>query len=278
MGEAGGNAGAKEARLLEKIQRGEVVEDPEEMTDEYRENLVHLMLMEADSEIAGAFGYVPWIMKAPTPAEMLAVASITRDEVRHGRVVYKLLENLGVDVEDRVKQFDFTLRVGDKDYLGANRAAADQRVNIFYYPIDTWAEFIMFNVLMDRAAGHQLDDAARCSYGPWRRVMDGIMKEETMHIAHGDTWLRRLGRDPATHDEMQETLDRWWPRVMNVFGRPKTRRNAIYRKWGLKLRDNDEVRQAFVADVSKAIVDATLTVPTWVPDWEQVPEEGQAAG
>jgi ring-1,2-phenylacetyl-CoA epoxidase subunit PaaA len=136
----------------------------------------------------------------------------------------------------------------------------------------------MFNVLMDRAAGHQLDDVMQCSYGPWRRVMEGIMKEETMHISHGDTWLKRLGRDAATHDELQETLDRWWPRVMNVFGRPKTRRNAMYQKWGLKVRDNDAVRQAFVDDVTKAIVAANLTVPAWVPDWEKVPEEGQAAG
>jgi ring-1,2-phenylacetyl-CoA epoxidase subunit PaaA len=264
--------------LLAKIGRGELVEEPEEMTPEYRDNLVHLMLMEADSEIAGAFGYVPWIMKAPNPAEMLAVASIARDEVRHGRVVYKLLENLGVPVEDRVKQFDFTLRVNESDYLGAGRAANDERVNIFYYPIETWADFIMFNVLMDRAAGHQLDDVLQCSYGPWRRVMEGIMKEETMHISHGDTWLKRLGRDPATHDELQETLNRWWPRVMNVFGRPKTRRNATYQKWRLKVRDNDAVRQAFVDDVTAAIEAATLTVPTWVPDWEKVPEEGQAAG
>lgn len=268
----------RERQLLSKIAEGGLVEQEDEMTEEYRENLVHLMLMQADSEIAGAFGYVPWIMKAPTPAEMLAVASIARDEVRHGRVVYKLLENLGVDVEERVKQFDFTLRVSEADYLGQGRAANDQRVNIFYYPIETWADFIMFNVLMDRAAGHQLDDAAQCSYGPWRRVMEGIMKEESMHIAHGDTWLRRLGRDSATHDELQDTLNRWWPRVMNVFGRPKTRRNALYRKWGLKVRDNDAVRQAFVEDVTKAIEQAQLTVPQWVPDWDQVPEEGQAAG
>lgn len=268
----------KESRLLEKISRGETVESEDEMTEEYREHLIHLMLMEADSEIAGAFGYVPWIMKAPTPAEMLAVASITRDEVRHGRVVYKLLEDLGVDVEQRIQQFDFTLRVGDQDYLGSARASDDQRVNIFYYPIDTWSDFVLFNVLMDRAAGHQLDDVARCSYGPWRRVMAGIMKEESMHIAHGDTWLRRLGQDPASRDELQAGLDLWWPRVMNVFGRPKTRRNALYRKWGLKLRDNDEVRQAFVDDVSKPIAVAGLRQPTWVPDWERVPEEGQAAG
>lgn len=268
----------RERQLLNKISAGGLVEQEEEMTDEYRESLVHLMLMQADSEIAGAFGYVPWIMKAPTPAEMLAVASIARDEVRHGRVVYKLLENLGVDVEERVKQFDFTLRVSEADYLGQGRAANDQRVNIFYYPIETWADFIMFNVLMDRAAGHQLDDAARCSYGPWRRVMEGIMKEESMHIAHGDTWLKRLGRDDNTRDELQATLNRWWPRVMNVFGRPKTRRNALYRKWGLKVRDNDAVRQAFVEDVTKAIEQAQLTVPEWVPDWDQVPEEGQAAG
>lgn len=268
----------KEARLLERLERGEVVEDPEEMTEEYRANLIHLMLMQADSEIAGAFGYVPWIMKAPTPAEMLAVASITRDEVRHGRVVYKLLEDLGVDVESRIRQYDFTLRVGENEYLGSARAADDQRVNIFYYPIETWTDFVLFNVLMDRAAGHQLEDVLHGSYGPWRRVMQGIMKEETMHIAHGDTWLKRLGRNPETHDEVQAGLEKWWPRVMNVFGRPRTRRNAVYRKWRLKLRDNDEVRQAFVADVAKPIAEAGLVMPTWTPDWEKVPEEAQAAG
>ena len=48
----------KEQKLLEKIKRGETINSPEEMSEGYKENLIHLMLMQADSELAGAFGYV----------------------------------------------------------------------------------------------------------------------------------------------------------------------------------------------------------------------------
>ncbi|TCP56051.1 ring-1,2-phenylacetyl-CoA epoxidase subunit PaaA [Tumebacillus sp. BK434] len=268
----------KEQQLLEKIASGETIESPEEMTEEYRENLIHLMLMQADSEVAGAFGYVPWIMKAPTTAEMLSVATITKDEVRHGRVMYKLLQELGVDVDARLKEFDFTLRVGDEVELGATRAAHDDRVNIFYYPINTWYDFIMFNVLMDRGAGHQLEDSEQSSYGPWRRVMEGIMKEELMHVAHGDSWLVRLGKDPEHRDATQEALDRWFPRVMNIFGKPNSRRNQIYRKLGLKKRDNHEVRLAFEADVRKVVERAGLRMPVWAPDWDKLQEDATITG
>ena len=88
---------ATEERLLARIQAGERIESAEEMTPEYRECLIHLMTMQADSELAGAFGYVPWIMKAPTIEEKHVVAQIVKDEVRHAHVMYGLLEDLGVD-------------------------------------------------------------------------------------------------------------------------------------------------------------------------------------
>ncbi len=270
----------REQRLLEKIRRGETVNSPEEMTEGYKENLINLMLMQADSELAGAFGYVPWIMKAVSTKEMLTVSAITHDEVRHARVMYQLLEDLGVDVEDRVKQFDFTLRVGDEIELGATRAAQDQRVNIFYYPINTWYDFIMFNVLMDRGAGHQLQDATESSYGPWKAVMEGIMKEEEMHIAHGDYWLKRLGRNPKHKEATQEALDRWFPRVMNIFGRPNSPRNKSYIKYGLKKRDNHEVRMTFAEEVYGVVAEATLRKPIWETpaDWSKLPMDAAVAG
>lgn len=43
---------------------------------------------------------------------------------------------------------------------------SDKRVNSFYYPIDTWADFIFFNFCMDRGASHQLEDVRAGSYGP----------------------------------------------------------------------------------------------------------------
>jgi len=83
-----------EAALLARIERGERVESAEEMTEAYRDNLVHLMTMQADSELAGGYGYVPWIMKAPGVDEKHVVAQIVKDEHRHASVMYGLLADL----------------------------------------------------------------------------------------------------------------------------------------------------------------------------------------
>ncbi|MCI0546971.1 MAG: phenylacetate-CoA oxygenase subunit PaaI [Candidatus Rokubacteria bacterium] len=262
-----------------RIGRGERVESPAEMTPEYRENLIHLMLMQADSELAGAFGYVPWIMKAPTIEEKHVVAQIVKDEVRHAHVMYGLLEDLGVDVDGHIARHDFTLRLDDaRADIGTARVAQDKRVNIFYYPIDRWADFVFFNFCMDRGAGHQLEDVRHCSYGPWARAIEGIFKEEKMHIRHGELWVDRLARDPATRPEAQAALDTWYVRTMNIFGRPGSGRNAVYRRYRLKVRDNDEVRQAFASEVKTLATAAGLTVPEWVPAWDRLPEEAQIPG
>jgi len=262
----------KEEKLQEKLAKGQKIETLEEMTEEYRGHLTHLMMMQADSELAGAFGYVPWIMKSPDIKETLQVAQIVKDEVRHARVMYRLLEGVGVDVDEYYKKNNFALRV-DKDDIGTLRVADDKRVNIFYYPIETWYDFIMFNFCMDRGAGHQLEDSLDCSYKPWCDGMEGIFKEEAMHMAHGDQWTEQLSRDPKTHDELQKALDKWYPRTMNIFGRKDSPKNKIYRKLGLKKRDNDEVRQAFAADVANLCKKFALRVPDWKPEASKMSEE-----
>ena len=272
-------ASVTEERLLARIAAGERIESPEEMTDEYRTHLVNLMTMQADSEMAGGFGYVPWIMKAPTIEERHVVAQIVKDEVRHAHVMYGLLDDLGVDVDAHVARHDFTLRLDDAAAdIGTARVAADKRVNIFYYPIERWSDFIFFNFCMDRGAGHQLEDVRHCSYGPWVRAIEGIFKEEKMHIRHGELWVQRLAGDPATKAEAQRALDTWFVRTMNIFGRPGTAKNAIYRKYRLKLRDNDEVRRTFAAEVKEKAGAVGLTVPEWRPEWDRLPEEAQIPG
>ena len=45
--------------MMAKIDRGVRLESAAEMTPEYRDNLIHLLTMQADSELAGGYGYVP---------------------------------------------------------------------------------------------------------------------------------------------------------------------------------------------------------------------------
>jgi ring-1,2-phenylacetyl-CoA epoxidase subunit PaaA len=264
--------------MSKKLSKGESIETVDDMSDEYYEHLTNLMVQQADSELAGGFGYVPWIMKAPTTEEMLVVSNIVRDEVRHARAMYRLLEDMDYGVDDWVDKMDFTFRVDSADDLGSKRAAEDKRVNIFYYPIDSWADFVMFNFLMDRGAGHQLEDVRVSTYGPWRREIDRIFKEELTHIAHGDYWVKRLSLDPSTKNDIQDALNRWWPRVMAIFGRPGSRKNKRYRELGIKKRDNHEVRQTFEQEVRDKAEAWGLTIPEWVPDWEKIPEDSVIPG
>ena len=268
----------REAIMNQKIAKKDSIETVDEMSDEYYDLLTNLMIQQADSELAGGSGYGPWIMKAPTTEEKLIVAQIVRDEVRHGRAMYRLLEDVGVPVDEYVEQFDFTYRVEGETDLGATRAANDKRVNIFYYTIDTWADFVIFNFVMDRGAGHQLEDVKKSTYGPWRREIDRIFKEELTHVAHGDYWVKRLALDPKTRPVIQESLNRWWPRVMSIFGRPGSRKNLRYRALGIKLRDNHEVRTTFAEEVRSKAEAWGLVMPHWIPDWERVPEDAVISG
>src|SRR5690242_17066551 len=104
---------SQQSQMMAKIERSERLESADEMTEEYREALVHLMTMQADSELAGGYGYVPWIQKAPTVEEKHVVAQIVKDELRHAAVMYGLLGVLGFDVESHVRQHDeiFTMRI-----------------------------------------------------------------------------------------------------------------------------------------------------------------------
>ena len=259
--------GATADQLRQRLARGEKVRSVAEMSPEYYEALLNLMLMQADSELAGGIGYMPWIAKAPGINEKYTVASMVREEIGHAHAMYRLLRGIGFDVDAHVAEHEWALRV-DLENIGADRMADDKRVNIFYYPIDSWADFIMFNFCMDRGASHQLYDAEHCSYAPWNRTITKIAEEETGHLQHGDLWVQRLAEDPATRDEVQAALERWYPRVMNIFGRPNTPKNRLYRELGLKVRDNDEVRQAFVADVTPKLEAWRLRLPDWSPPWQ----------
>ncbi len=259
-----------EQAFLERIQRGEKIEADEPMPDEYRQNLINLLEMQADSELSGAYGYIPWIEKAPNIHEKLLVAQIVKDEIRHAYAINKCLEELGVDVNQRIEEQDFAYRLAeDTADIGTERVKRDKRVNIFYYPIETWTDFIMFNFCMDRGAGHQLEDALDSSYGPWQRAINTIFKEEMMHVNHGDTWVEKLAKDPATRQETQEAFEKWFTRTMNIFGRPGSKRNVVYQKWHLKKRDNDEVREGYRAEIETKATQCGLKMPVWIPDYDE---------
>lgn len=258
---------AEEQQLFQEIENGRTFDKGDELPPLYDKALRNLLWMQGDSEYSGALGYMPWIEKAPTVKEKVIVGQITKDEMRHASVIYKILEGLGEDTETHIKNTDMGYKLEeDKINIGFKRVKNDFRVNIFYYGINYWTDFILFNFLMDRAAGHQLHDTLQCSYLPWKKGIEGIYKEEVMHLAHGDKWVRILSKDEKDKKFLQERLNLWWPRVMNVFGNSQGQSNDLYVRLGLKLRTNGEVRKAFVKEIEDMCEECGLTLPDYKED------------
>jgi hypothetical protein len=67
-------------------------------------------------------------------------------------------------------------------------------------------------------------------------------------------------------------------RRMNIFGRPGSPKNALYRKYRLKIRNYDETRQTFAAEVAQKARAVGLTVSEWIPVWDWLLEEAQIPG
>jgi ring-1,2-phenylacetyl-CoA epoxidase subunit PaaA len=255
---------ADEIKLFEEIKNGRTFDKGDELPPLYKKNLMNLLWMQGDSEYAGALGYMPWIEKAPEVKEKVLVAQMVKDEMRHASVIYKMLRDLGEDVDKHIEETDMGYKLEEDEVnIGFKRIKNDARVNIFYYQIKYWTDYILFNFLMDRAAGHQLEDTLHSSYVPWKKGIEGIYKEEVMHLTHGDIWVKKLSKDPEQKAFLQERLNLWWPRVMNVFGRTIGGANDIYVRLGLKNRTNTEVRDVFVAEIQEMCDKCGLTITAW---------------
>lgn len=254
----------EEESLFEQISQGKTYDLGDELPPLYEKALRKLLWMQGDSEYSGSLGYMPWIEKAPTLQEKVLIAQIVKDEMRHANVVYKLLRDMGEDIEGYIETKDLGYKLEeDQVNIGFKRIKDDKRVNIFYYDIKYWEDFILFNFLMDRAAGHQLDDTLDSSYLPWKKSMSGIIKEEIMHMAHGDKWMKILAEDPNKKAFLQERLNLWWPRVMNVFGNPEGASNDLYVRLGLKKRTNAEIRATFVKEIEERLEPLKMSLPEY---------------
>src|SRR2546425_9787461 len=78
-----------ERQMMARIERGERLESADEMTPVYRDHLVHLMTMQADSELAGGDCYVSWIHKGPRLEGNHVIAQIVEDWLRQTAGAYR---------------------------------------------------------------------------------------------------------------------------------------------------------------------------------------------
>lgn len=244
--------------LIQKIQAGRIVESEDEMTPGYRKSLLNILLVQADTELMSAPAYYSAAKDAPTLASRMAVSAIIQDELGHANIAYRLMEDLGESKRKLVYE--------RQPNEFKNPYGFDQ-------PLENWAEMAVANGFFDRAGICLLSDIHQnTSYGPWRRALTKIDKEEYFHLRHGESWMRRLARaGREVHEALQRAVDWMFPTGIEWFGLPDDmKHHSTQLAYRLKGKTNDQLRQTWMSAVVPLCEEIGVKVPAhFNPDTQQ---------
>ena len=128
--------------------------------------------------------------------------------------------------------------------------------------IKTWEDFAVFGFLIDRVGRYQLEEFLDSSYLPLQRVLPEIIKEEMGHIGFGTNQTGELAaRSEESKVRVQRSLEFWYVKALDMFGRSVSKRSEEYRHWGLKRRSNQQAREEYIKEVNPLIEKMGLTIP-----------------
>ena len=226
---------------------GGKVEADDWMPDEYRAAVLKFVEMHANSELMGVLPERDWIMRAPTLRRKLALTSKIQDEVGHAQLLYRVAEDLG---KPRSQMLADLLDGKTKFH------------NVFHYPTRSWADVGIIAWLVDAAAIVSQQALRDSSYAPYARTMKKICWEESVHIMHGrDVVLTLMNGTETQRDMVQEALDRWWGPLMQMHGPPTDPAKDKDLHWGIKAKNNEQLRQEFLSIYVPRIRELGLVIP-----------------
>ena len=215
---------------------------------EYQDLLGRVLAIQADCEIGGPNLYVKDILPtAPSKLDQLLVARTAAEEVDHFRKMARLAGDIGVDVS-------YVLSWPNQE----------RYVEAFRGSISAWEDYAVFGFLIDRVGRYQLEEFIGCTYQPLARIVEqpDILREEEGHIDFGTNktaeWAAKGGE---RKERIQKSVDTWYVKGLDMFGRSGSKRSDRYIYWGLKRRPNEVARRQYKDEVDALIRKMGLTVP-----------------
>jgi ring-1,2-phenylacetyl-CoA epoxidase subunit PaaA len=224
------------------------------MSPDYLRGIRRILTVSADTELISAPAYLRAAQHAPALNNFGSAVSIIQDELAHAHIGYRLLGDLGVDTNELIYE---------------REPAAFKYPYAFDVPLDSWSELVLANALYDQAGFVLLSDVHRSStFGPWKRALAKVDKEETFHLRHGRTWVKKLCADADDKARLQASLDWMFILTLEWFGLPDDRKtHGIQLEYGFKGMSNDELRQTWMGEVVPFLDGVGLRVPAhWDED------------
>jgi ring-1,2-phenylacetyl-CoA epoxidase subunit PaaA len=238
----------QEDALKQRLEHKQLVEKEDHMTAQYKDDLIRILTVSADTELVSAPAYYYAARNAPSVNAMISALAIIQDEMGHAHIAYRLLEDLGVKKEQMIYE----------------RAALQFKYPYaFDVPLESWEELVVANAFYDRAGITLLADIYKHStYGPWKRALVKVDKEETFHLRHGEIWMRRIVEEPGGRERLQRCVDWMFLLTVEWFGLPDDlKQHTGQLSYGIKGSSNDTLRQTWMKTAVPLCEELKLNVP-----------------
>ncbi len=176
------------------------------MNPHWEELLVEKLQGMADDELILGHRNSEWTGHAPILEEDIAFANIAQDEIGHATIWYELNQQLSGCDPDKLVYFR-----GPSEYRNAM---------LVELPKGDWAWTMVRQYLFDAWEAVHLQGLSTSSYRPLAEAARKVAKEETYHVRHTETWMRRLGLGTEeAHRRTQIALEALWPYAQQLFCR-----------------------------------------------------------
>lgn len=240
---------------------GGVLTSPVNVPTRYRGVLLRLMSSFVDSQLAASAGFATSINFAPGIRERIAASRITLEKADHAQRVLDVMQSFGTDVQRYQTQHDWAARVQRDADLAMARHGADMRLLVFHFPLQSWADAVVMNVLQGLATNVQFEEFVRISYSPLAEVFQGIAPIEKKHAQLGLQGLERLCSTDEGRQQAQEAILYWYPRVMASFGYSNSARHEKLVQFGLRHETNEQLLERWQKIAAANLAALQLSLP-----------------
>ncbi|SEO05291.1 1,2-phenylacetyl-CoA epoxidase, catalytic subunit [Salinihabitans flavidus] len=232
---------AEDMTIASYLAAGGVLSNPTNVPPRYRAELLKLMAIFVDSELAGAAGFADIINEGPGIKERIAAARIVLEKTDNADRVLRIMGDFGADTERYASHHPWTARLDRDADIGTMRTEHDMRLSVFNYPLEGWTDAVVMNLLMGRAVTVQLAEFSMISYQPLAEAFRAIAPVEAHHAELAEEGVQKL-IDADGKEAVQASVDYWWPRVAASFGSTSSTKAESLREMGLRRSTNAELR------------------------------------
>jgi ring-1,2-phenylacetyl-CoA epoxidase subunit PaaA len=242
--------------VRERLRKQQLIETLDHMSPIYLEGIKRVLTVSADTELISAPAYYHAAIHAPTLNNFGSAISIMQDELGHAHIAFRLMRDLGVDTEQLIYERD---------------PQKFKYPYAFDVPLDSWVELVVANAFYDRAGYALLGDIYRSTtFGPWKRALVKVDKEETFHLRHGEQNMRKINQTREGHDLLQQAVDWMFLLTVEWFGLPdKLKKHSEQLDYGFKGHSNDELRQIWMSTAVPFCNELQLKVPAHFDEAQQ---------